>query len=152
MRVNGVVQRLDAGYAWVDVSVAQGCGRCNEPGGCGGVNLARPLAPISRSVRVVNDIEAHPGESVGVVIDDSVPLQAALCAYGWPVLGVIAGAVCGAVAAPEGGSADLLAALGALVGGLAAAAWGRRRSRGMQQDLPMRLVRGVSDQAGACGQ
>lgn len=151
MRVNGVVQRLDAGYAWVDVSVAQGCGRCNEPGGCGGVNLARPMAPISRSVRVINDIEAHPGESVGVVIDDRVPLQAALYAYGWPVLGVIAGATCGAVAAP-GGNADLMAALGALVGGLVAAAWGRQRSRGLQQDLPMHLVRGASDQAGACGQ
>lgn len=151
MRVNGIVQRLDAGYAWVDVSVAQGCGRCHEPGGCGGVNLARPFAPISRSVRVINDIAARPGESVGVVIDDRVPLQAALCAYGWPVLGVIVGAVSGAVAAPDG-HGDLLAALGALGGGLVAAVWGRKRSRGMQQDLPMRLVRGASEDSGACGQ
>ncbi|WP_079435592.1 SoxR reducing system RseC family protein [Zoogloea sp. LCSB751] len=151
MRVNGVVQRLDAGYAWVDVSVAQGCGRCNEPGGCGGVNLASPFAPTSRSVRVINDIEARPGESVGVVIDDRVPLQAALCAYGWPVLGVIAGAVLGAGAAP-GGNGDLLAALGALGGGLVAGIWGRKRSRGMQQDLPMRLERGAAESAGACGQ
>lgn len=151
MRVNGVVQRLDAGYAWVDVSVAQGCGRCHEPGGCGGVNLARPLAPISRSVRVVNDIEASPGETVGVVIDDRVPLQAALCAYGWPVLGVIAGAVAGAAVASEG-RGDLLAAGGALVGGMVAAIWGRKRSRGLQQDLPMRLVRGAEEGAGVCGQ
>lgn len=151
MRVNGVVQRLDAGYAWVDVSVAQGCGRCHEPGGCGGVNLARPLAPISRSVRVVNDIDARAGESVGVVIDDRVPLQAALCAYGWPVLGVIAGAVAGAAVASEGGR-DLLAAGGALAGGLAAAIWGRKRSRGLQQERPMRLVRGAEEGAGVCGQ
>lgn len=151
MRVNGVIQRLEAGYAWVDVSVAQGCGRCHEPGGCGGVNLARPMAPTRRSVRVVNDIDARPGESVGVVIDDRVPLQAALCAYGWPVLGVIAGAVIAAAVAAEG-RGDLLAALGALGGGLVAAVWGRRRSRGMQQELPMRLVRGVSEHAGACRQ
>ncbi len=100
---------------------------------------------------MINDIEARPGESVGVVIDDRVPLQAALCAYGWPVLGVIAGAVLGAGAAP-GGNGDLLAALGALGGGLVAGIWGRKRSRGMQQDLPMRLERGAAESAGACGQ
>lgn len=150
MQVKGVVQRLDAGYVWVDVSVAQGCGRCHEPGGCGGVNLANPLAPRSRSVRVINDIEAQPGEAVDVVIDDRVPLQAALYVYGWPVLGVIAGAVCGAVAALNGNT-DLSAALGALGGGVVAAVWGRKRSRGMQQDLPMRLVRGAAECSGACG-
>lgn len=151
MQVKGVVQRLDAGYAWVDVSVAQGCGRCHEPGGCGGINLASPLAPRSRSVRVVNDIAAQPGEAVGVVIDDQVPLQAALCLYGWPVLGVIAGAVCGAVVASNG-SSDLLAALGALGGGVIAGVWGRKRSNGMQRELPMRLVRGAVERSGACEQ
>lgn len=151
MQVKGVVQRLDAGYAWVDVSVAQGCGRCHEPGGCGGVNLASPFAPRSRSVRVINDIEALPGEAVGVVIDDRVPLQAALSVYGWPVLGVIAGAVCGAVVALDGNS-DLSAALGALGGGVVAAVLGRKRSHEMQQDLPMRLVRGTGEHSGACGQ
>lgn len=150
MRVKGVVQRVEAGYAWVDVSVAQGCGRCNEPGGCGGVNIARPFAPVSRSVRVINDIEAQPGEAVGVVIEDGVPLQAALLAYGWPVLGVILGAALGAALA-SADNGDLLAAVGALAGGAVAVIFGRRRSKWIQQDLPMRLERGDAEHPGACG-
>ena len=75
MRVNGVVQRIEDGYAWVDVSVAQGCGRCQEPGGCGGVNIAKPFGSSSRAVRVRNEINARPGEQVGVVVEDGVPLR-----------------------------------------------------------------------------
>ncbi|WP_346286795.1 SoxR reducing system RseC family protein, partial [Zoogloea sp.] len=113
MRVTGVVRRLEAGDAWVDVAVNGGCGRCSEPGGCGGVNIARPLALPSKVVRVANHIQARPGDAVALVVDDGVPLRAALLAYGWPVLGVIAGAALGTLVASPG-QGDLLAALGAL--------------------------------------
>ncbi len=150
MRVRGVVARVDDTYAWVDVSVAQGCGRCNEPGGCGGVNIARPLAAASQTVRVPNDIGARPGEPVGVVIEDGLPLKAALVAYAWPVAGVLAGAALGtAVASP--GSADLSAGVGALAGGLVAAMLGRRRAVWLRTAaVPLRLEKDSSPD-GSCG-
>lgn len=108
MRVNGVVLRVEGRFAWVDVTVSQGCGRCNEPGGCGGVNIARPFGASSQAVRVSNEIGVQPGEQVGVLIDDGVPLRAALVAYAFPVLGLLAGAALGAAVASPG-SVDLSA-------------------------------------------
>ena len=95
MRVNGVVLRVEGRFAWVDVTVSQGCGRCNEPGGCGGVNIAKPFGASSQVLRVLNEAGAVTGEPVGVVIDDGVPLKAALRAYAVPVFGVLAGAALG---------------------------------------------------------
>jgi len=151
MRVNGVVERLEGGYAWVSVSVAQGCGRCNEPGGCGGVNVVRLFGSAHRAVRVRNDVDARPGERVGVRVDDGVPLRAALVAYVWPVVGVVVGAALGTVAASSG-SADFLAGLGAIAGGFAAAVLGRRHSTWSSRELPLRLERGAEVASGDCGQ
>jgi len=151
MRVSGVVARVEEGYAWVDVSVAQGCGRCKEPGGCGGVNIARPWGPSGRTVRVANPIGVQPGEQVGLLIDEGVPLKAALAAYAWPVLGVLVGAALGTAVASPGG-VDLSAGLGALAGGLVAALLGRWRGGGLSRggELPLRLERAVSA-TGGCG-
>mgnify|MGYP003431489020 CR=1 FL=1 len=129
MRVNGVVLRVEGRFAWVDVTVSQGCGRCNEPGGCGGVNIARPFGASSQAVRVSNEIGVQPGEQVGVLIDDGVPLRAAL-------------------ASP--GSVDLSAGVGAVAGGFAAALFGRRNAALPNVDLPLRLERIPASQAGVC--
>jgi sigma-E factor negative regulatory protein RseC len=150
MRVSGVVSRVESGYAWVDVTVAQGCGRCHEPGGCGGVNIARPLAAASQTVRVRDEIGVRPGESVGLVVDDGTPLRAALLAYALPVVGVLLGAAAGTAVAPEGGSVDLTAGIGALAGGVVAFLLARGRSAWTQDAAPLRLER-AGTQHGACG-
>ena len=139
MRVNGLVSRVEEGYAWVDVTVAQGCGRCSEPGGCGGVNIARPLGSSVHAVRVLNEVGALPGDAVGVLVDDGIPLRAALVAYAWPVVGVLIGAALGTVVASPG-SADLLAGFGALAGGMVAAVASRRHAAWAKGgELPLRL-------------
>lgn len=150
MRVKGVVSRVESGYAWVDVTVAQGCGRCNEPGGCGGVNIARPLASSSQAVRVPNGIDARPGDEVGVVIEDGVPLRAALLAYALPVIGVLIGAAAGTAVSPVGGSVDLSAGIGAVAGGVMAFLLARGRSAWTRGAAPLRLERGGSSSE-ACG-
>lgn len=151
MRVKGVVLRVEDGYAWVDVSIAQGCGRCQEPGGCGGVNIARPFGSAKRLVRVCNDIEARPGEQVGVLVEDGLPLRGAVLVYGFPVLGLMVGAALGTAAASAGSSADLSALVGAVAGCLAAFFLGRGYVGGAKGvDLPLRLERAdVSPEA--CG-
>lgn len=149
MKVNGVVQRVDGAYAWVDVSVAQGCGRCHEPGGCGGVNIAKPFGASRQVLKVCNDAGAQPGEQVGVVIDDRVPLRAALRAYAAPVLGVLAGAALGTAFAPAA-LVDLSAGLGALAGGGLAVMLVRGKPVSGGADLPIRLERGGSVARGEC--
>ena len=152
MMVNGAVRRLEGAYAWVAVTEAQGCGRCNEPGGCGGVNIAKPFGASRQVLRVANDAGALVGEQVGVVIEDGLPLKAALRAYAAPVLGVLAGAALGTALAPAE-SVDLIAGAGALLGGglavLLVRSSGLPWSAG-SQDLPVRLERGGSS-GGECG-
>lgn len=149
MRVNGVVLRVEGRFAWVDVSVSQGCGRCNEPGGCGGVNIARPLGASSQAVRVANEIGVQPGEQVGVLIDDGVPLRAALVAYAFPVLGLLVGAILGAAVASPG-SVDLSAGVGAVAGGFVAVLLGRRSATVPKGELPLRLERIPASGVGVC--
>ena len=149
MKVNGVVQRVDGPYAWVDVSVAQGCGRCHEPGGCGGVNIAKPFGAARQVLKVCNDAGAQPGEQVGVVIDDGVPLKAAFRAYAAPVVGVLAGAALGTSFAPVG-LVDLSAGLGALAGGGVAVWLVRGKPVPAGAELPVRLERGGGTAPGEC--
>lgn len=152
MRVKGVVLRVEEGYAWVDVSIAQGCGRCQEPGGCGGVNIARPFGSASQSVRVCNDIDARPGEPVGVLVEDGLPLRGAMLVYGFPVLGLMAGAALGTAVASAGSSADLPALVGGVAGCLVAILLGRRRAGGAKgADLPLRLERASVSSSVECG-
>ena len=146
MRVSGVVQKVEDGFAWVEVTPAGGCGRCHEPGGCGGVSITRALETSRKTYRLPNDAGCVAGEQVGVVIEDGVALRAALLTYGLPVVGVIAGAALGTtLGAPARG--DLGGLLGAVLGLTAGflagrGGWGARTS-------PVRLVR---DGGGAgCG-
>lgn len=149
MRAQGVVTRVEGAYAWVEVSVSGGCGRCHEAGGCGGVNIARPFAQARRELRLLNDIDALPGEPVGIVVDDAVPLRAALFTYGAPILGVLAGAALGTALA-TGANADLLAAIGAGAGGVVMYLFGRARS-GPAGVMPMKIERVAGMPAGGCG-
>ena len=139
MRVQGVVSRVDGECAWVVVSVSGGCGRCHEEGGCGGVNIAKPFGQHRRELRVPNDIDARAGEAVNVVIDDAVPLRAALLTYGLPILGVLVGAWLGTALAGDG-RADLSAALGAGAGGVVMFFFGRARAS-FDGAMPVRLER-----------
>ena len=149
MRVAGVVQRVEAGLAWVEVESAGGCGRCHEPGGCGGVNIVRPLDGKAKVFRLPNDVGAAPGDRVGVVIEDGLALKAAMLAYGLPVLSVLAGAAMGtALSVP--GREDLGAVLGVLCGAGLAYLFGRGRWQGRVS--PVRLVREFDPEGGkGCG-
>lgn len=107
----GVVTRVEHGYAYVDVGPrAAGCGRCHEPGGCGG-GLTADRA-TSRTYRLPNRIGARVGDDVVLTIPGGALLKVSLLAYLFPVALVIAGAVTGAVvsdAAAIGGGAVGLA-------------------------------------------
>ena len=118
-----------------------------------GVNIARPFGGSKQVLRVSNDSGAVAGESVSVVIDDGVPLAAALRVYAAPVVvGVLGGAALGTVLAPAA-AVDLYAGIGALLGGGLAVLLVRSRQLpwSRSRDLPVRLERGGSVSSGGCG-
>lgn len=123
--VEAVVSGLDDQMAIVDVVRTQGCGRCHETGGCGGV-MGGTSACAVRQYRVPNAIHARIGDAVMLSVPEGAVLKAALASYGVCVLLTIVGAWL----ATASGSGDAGAALGAVAGLGAGLLWlrhGRRR-------------------------
>lgn len=94
-RVEGVVSRVEDGMAVVDVAVQKGCGRCDEPGGCGG-GLAVGGPACSRSYRLADDLGVRVGDEVVLTVPSGGILRAAGWAYGMPLVLGLAGAFVGA--------------------------------------------------------
>ncbi len=114
-----IVARVEGEEAIVELlSSGNGCGRCQETGGCQSGLMSRLFRDKPRQYRLRNRFDAVAGERVIVQVADTVPLRAALLAYFVPASLVIAGAWTAAILA-EGN--DAATALGAGLG-LAAAA------------------------------
>lgn len=106
----GTIVSLDGDYAVVRMDEA-GCGRCNEPGGCGGKNIGKMFCSTPRTFRVRNPGHVALGERVRVAIAEGAVRRTALLAYGLPLLALFVCALGGKMLADEPG-----AMLGALVG------------------------------------
>jgi sigma-E factor negative regulatory protein RseC len=92
--VRGTVTSLDGDHAFVRI-MGEGCGRCHEPGGCGGSNLTQVFCLSPKIYRVLNPSQAKPGEEVVVVIRDRTLFRGAIAGYGLPLLGLFVGAALG---------------------------------------------------------
>jgi len=112
-RVQGTVSRLEGDMAIVEVVRSSGCGRCHEPGGCGGGTVATAAA-CPRSYTLPNAIGAKPGDKVWLAVAEGSVLRAALWAYGLPGGLMLAGAALATMI-----SASDLAAFGGALAGLA---------------------------------
>ncbi|MDR0440471.1 MAG: SoxR reducing system RseC family protein [Candidatus Accumulibacter sp.] len=116
----GTVVTLDGDHAFVRIQ-GEGCGRCHEPGGCGG-NLAQTFCLSPRVYRVRNPRGAKPGEVVVVVIRDRTLFRCVVAGYVLPLLGLFLGAALGLKFAGESGS--MIGAASGLM-----ATWGGQRIR-----------------------
>ncbi|MDR0439868.1 MAG: SoxR reducing system RseC family protein [Candidatus Accumulibacter sp.] len=114
----GTVITQDGDHALVRIA-GGGCGRCHEPGGCGG-NLTEMFCLSPKVYRVRNPRGAKPGEEVLVVIRDRTLFRSAVAGYVPLLLGLFLGAALGLKFAGESGS--MIGAAGGL-----AAAWGFQR-------------------------
>lgn len=152
IEAKGVVTRLEDGDAWVRVDRSSGgCGRCDEPGGCRSIGLAYALKTRDEEFRLPNRIGARLGDTVGIRIDERMPLRGAFATYGLGVAFLIAGAALGHWAAPVAGE-DLFAFAGG-ASGLAAAVGVNRlllRSVSWRRSLDVELANG-SPSRSRCG-
>lgn len=117
----------------------EGCGRCDEPGGCRSVKLAYAIRPPVSEFSLPDTLGVKVGEEVGLRMQDGGSLRSALSSYGLAAVLLIVGAACGQWLA--GGDAAALG--GALVGLLAAFVIHRvlHRSRRWRSALQVEMVR-----------
>jgi len=116
IETKAVVVRVGEGKVWVRLLEHHGgCGRCNEPGGCQSLRLAEIFRGSERTFEIEDSSGLRVDERVRVVIDDGVPLRAALASYGLGTALALGGAALGAWLAPAA-RADLAALSGLALG------------------------------------
>jgi len=116
IETRAIVVRTGEGKAWVRLLESHGgCGRCNEPGGCNAPGLMEIFRGRGRTFAIDDPLGLHVDEQVKVVIDDDVPLRAALASYGLGTVLALGGAALGVWLAPET-QADLAAVTGLALG------------------------------------
>jgi sigma-E factor negative regulatory protein RseC len=127
IEISATVVSLDGEHAFVRVA-RQGCGRCHEPGGCGGGHLVHAFCTSPETYRVNNARGARVGEEVKIVIHERTLLRGAIAGYGFPLVTLFLGAALGLVLAGETGSM-----IGAAFG--LAVAWAAQKARRMRHVL-----------------
>lgn len=85
-----IVRRVDGDIALVETTQS-GCGRCHEPGGCGGLHAGRIVCASPRLFQAVNPIGAAPGSVVQVAVSEGAVRRAANTAYAIPLLLAVGG-------------------------------------------------------------
>lgn len=105
MQAEGTVTHLEGSAARVSVMRQQGCGRCHEPGGCGG----QGHGGHSQEFLVDNAFGARLGQKVRIEVPEGATLKAALLLYGIPLLALLLGALLGRLS----GQGDVAVAGGA---------------------------------------
>ncbi len=100
---SGTITALDGDYAIVRMDEA-GCGRCHEPGGCGGNPLSQVFCSVPRTFRLLNPGNSAIGSRVTVVIAEGSVRRSAMLAYGLPLLALFLGAISGSALAAEAGA------------------------------------------------
>ncbi len=101
--VTARITAVDGEHATVSINET-GCGRCHEPGGCGGNNLGQMFCTSPRNYRVLNPRHARVGETVTVVIAENAVIRSAVSAYAVPLIALFAGAILGWILAEDTGS------------------------------------------------
>lgn len=116
-QVVGVVRGRDKALVWIEVE-RSGCGRCSEPGGCGGIAIGQGLCSRKKRFWVADTLGLRLGDTVAVAVPDKVLLRSATAAYLVPLaLGFVA---VGVVHSLSSGSDSPLLDVAGFVGGLAA--------------------------------
>lgn len=123
----GIITEVDGEHAVVRMDES-GCGRCHEPGGCGGQNIGRMFCATPRTFRVANPQKLVVGDRVRVAIADGAVRQTAALAYGLPLAALLLGALLGARLGGEPGG--IVGAVAGLVCGWAAFRYKQSRRAG----------------------
>ncbi|MDR0703064.1 MAG: SoxR reducing system RseC family protein [Azoarcus sp.] len=130
IEARAVVVRAGEGKIGARLTKRQGgCGHCDEPGGCHAPRFAEMFKGGERVFSVDDPLGLRVGDQVKVLIDEGLPLRAAMASYGLGTALVLLGALLGVCLAPPAW-ADAASGAGAAAGMLATVFVLRRRARG----------------------
>jgi sigma-E factor negative regulatory protein RseC len=103
IEARAVVVDVADGVARVRVIDRQeGCGRCDEPGGCRSVKLAYAIRPPASEFSLPDTLGVAPGDEVALQLRDGASLRGALVSYGVGAVMLVLGALLGQWLAPAG--------------------------------------------------
>lgn len=114
MKAAAVVVAASNNQVRVRLLARSGCGRCAEPGGCGAVQLTQVFGNNDEAAEFA--LAVQPGEhfvagdKVSVHISRAGGLAAMWLGYGWALLLLIGGALCGQWLAPASQAGAIIGA------------------------------------------
>lgn len=136
----GRVLSLEPGAAWVETIRRNTCGSCQARAGCGQALLQRLGAGARQGyIRVLRDKPLQVGDQVIIGLPDNAIVNASLCMYLLPLVGLFAAGF----AAQGAGMTEpwiILAAIAGLISGFLAVRWYAWSQRS-NPDLQPRILR-----------
>jgi len=138
----GRVVSIDGESAEVETQRRRACGQCAEQGGCGTSLVAQMLGERPARVRVLNPIQARPGDQVVIGVEEGAFLRVAALLYGVPLLALIGGALAGQWLGGRTGAVgtEPLSLLSGLLGLIAGLGWVRRRTHRVGRSAAFQAV------------
>lgn len=137
------VERVEGNIAEIIIEKQSACGSCSAKTGCGTSLIATWFGRRQLRLRLDNVIDAKPGDTVMLGMDESNLQRSSLLLYAVPLAGLLGGAIVGErVFLYLGWPAELGAVLSGLLGVTAALKFVRYRSAKMIQagDKGVRLL------------
>ncbi len=133
---------VDGDLAEVETQRRNACGSCDAKTGCGTSLLASVYGRRRCLIKVLNPIQARPGEQVVIGLNEGPFLRAAFALYAVPLLAMIVGALFGEWLALRSAAEDteLASLLGGLLGLTLGLGWLRVFARRTDRDARYRAV------------
>jgi sigma-E factor negative regulatory protein RseC len=129
-------------FAEVEAQRRSACGDCSAKAGCGSALLAGLFGKRPSRLRVLNRIQAQPGDQVVIGMREGAFLRAAVAMYTLPLVAMIAGSIGAQWLAARSGATttELASLLGGLLGLIAGLGWVRRFARRSARDEAYQAV------------
>lgn len=138
----GRVIATEGEFALVEAQRESACGHCKVQSGCGTSLLSRFVGNRHNRLRVANPVDAKPGDSVVIGLNENALTGASVTLYLLPILALIAAAVAGQLLAHGIGltSTEPASIVGGLLGLTAGLVLARRRANRLQGDRRQQAV------------
>ncbi len=137
----GRVVAMQADAVWVTTLTRSGCGRCDQPGGCGQTSVFQLFGRREHRVlaRLADDMQPglQAGDGVVIAMPEGRVMRASLVMYLCPLLGLLAGAVLGQSLPGGGETASIFAGLAGLAAGFGLARFWSQRYLNQADWLPV---------------
>jgi len=98
---SGQIVSCEGDYVWVETERKSACSSCSANKGCGTGALSKVYANRFSRVKALNQINAAPGETVVLGLQEDALVRGSMAVYGLPLLGLILMAMLGDVLANE---------------------------------------------------